>query len=169
MFIDSGFWSCFGQQVVLRIRAISLASDTTLASRDVCLPSRPTKSPCCSATRLSADWTWTPARSKFSSPSSSNKALLTPKNASPMPHFGYTQFPLYIYTQNPTHSPFRNPSLLVYTDYDFGFDPRLFDELEEPPPVHILYPRPPYNLSSGTNFHSFSVLLTAVLVAFTCR
>lgn len=52
---------------------------------------------------------------------------------------------------NAASSPFWIPSSLVYTDSDsneFGrFDPNLFDELEEPPPVHILYPRPAYGIS----------------------
>lgn len=45
-------------------------------------------------------------------------------------------------------SPFWIPSSLVYTDDDddddFGsqFDPKLFDDMDEPPPVHIMYPRP---------------------------
>lgn len=38
------------------------------------------------------------------------------------------------------------PSSLIYPDKEnnFGepFDPNDFDELEEPPPVHIIYPRP---------------------------
>lgn len=41
---------------------------------------------------------------------------------------------------------FRIRSSLVYTDFDsdFGgpFDPDSFDEIEQPPPVHIIYPRP---------------------------
>lgn len=45
-------------------------------------------------------------------------------------------------------SAFWIPSSLVYTDGDeeFGsqFDPKLFDDMDEPPPVHILYPRPGY-------------------------
>lgn len=45
-------------------------------------------------------------------------------------------------------SAFWIPSSLVYTDgvEDFGsvFDPSQFDDMDEPPPVHILYPRPGY-------------------------
>ena len=41
-------------------------------------------------------------------------------------------------------------SSLLYGDdeldeFDLHFDPSHFDEIEEPPPVHILYPRPTYN------------------------
>lgn len=38
---------------------------------------------------------------------------------------------------------------MVYSDIEFDFDseynPNNFDEIEEPPPVHIIYPRPSYN------------------------
>lgn len=53
-------------------------------------------------------------------------------------------------------SRFWIPSSLTYADIDpedqdsdFGsrFDPSLFDEVEEPPPVHIIYPRPAFNRS----------------------
>uniref|UniRef100_A0A0A1WSN7 Genome polyprotein n=1 Tax=Zeugodacus cucurbitae TaxID=28588 RepID=A0A0A1WSN7_ZEUCU len=51
-----------------------------------------------------------------------------------------------------------NPSSLVYHEMDFmdaRFDPSLFDEFDQPPPVHILYPRPtnnnPYYRSSAPN------------------
>lgn len=44
------------------------------------------------------------------------------------------------------YSNFRFPSSLIYPDKDpisgRPFDPNDFDELEEPPPVHIIYPRP---------------------------
>lgn len=56
---------------------------------------------------------------------------------------------------------------------DFGrpFDPNDFDELEEPPPVHIIYPRPssqsfvPANDASLQNlicFHSILVVLNCL-------
>lgn len=41
-----------------------------------------------------------------------------------------------------------SPSSLVYQEFDsdFGnrFDPTAFDEVDQPPPVHILYPRPTF-------------------------
>lgn len=43
-------------------------------------------------------------------------------------------------------SNFWFPSSLIYpeNEIEFGrpFDPNDFDEIEEPPPVHIIYPRP---------------------------
>lgn len=41
-------------------------------------------------------------------------------------------------------------SSLLYGDdeldeFDLHFDPSHFDDIEEPPPVHILYPRPTYS------------------------
>ncbi|XP_050331116.1 basement membrane-specific heparan sulfate proteoglycan core protein isoform X22 [Bactrocera neohumeralis] len=53
-----------------------------------------------------------------------------------------------------------NPSSLVYHEIDFidaRFDPSLFDEFDQPPPVHILYPRPtnnPYYRNSAPNAYS---------------
>lgn len=53
-----------------------------------------------------------------------------------------------------------NPSSLVYHEIDFmdaRFDPSLFDEFDQPPPVHILYPRPtnnPYYHNSAPNAYS---------------
>lgn len=55
------------------------------------------------------------------------------------------------------------PSSLVYTDLDgdfsFGlpFDPNAFDEIDEPPPVHIIYPRPS-KIPSSTSLSNNSIV-----------
>lgn len=46
------------------------------------------------------------------------------------------------------HSPPWLSSSLVYeyeNSYGTKFDPRLFDTVDQPPPVHIIYPRPSPN------------------------
>lgn len=71
------------------------------------------------------------------------------------------------------------PSSLIYADLDsemdsdFGnrFDPSLFDEIEEPPPVHIIYPRPPITESIGSSldkhrWHSLWFMTFFVLTCF---
>lgn len=64
-------------------------------------------------------------------------------------------------------SPFWIPSSLVYPDSDnnFGtqFDPNLFDELEEPPPVHILYPRPSSTSTSSSSLHLLFLLIASIV------
>lgn len=73
----------------------------------------------------------------------------------------------------PNTSRFWIPSSLIYADIesevesDFGgrFDPSLFDEIEEPPPVHILYPRPAYN---HANYLSITSDLPLTFLAIVC-
>lgn len=51
------------------------------------------------------------------------------------------------------HSPPWLSSSLVHAyDNSYGnkFDPGLFDKLEEPPPVHIIYPRPNPNTGESS-------------------
>lgn len=43
---------------------------------------------------------------------------------------------------------YDSPSSLVYHRYDANdvrYDPNFFDEFDQPPPVHIIYPRPNFN------------------------
>lgn len=70
-------------------------------------------------------------------------------------------------------SRFWIPSSLIYTDIDpddqdtdFGgrFDPSLFDEIEEPPPVHIIYPRPAFNRSINSKVIEHLHLMWSLLV-----
>lgn len=72
------------------------------------------------------------------------------------------------------------PSSLVYTGLDgefnsgLPFDPKSFDEVDEPPPVHIIYPRPsliPSSTSLLTNdsiissFITFTTLILCVYIS----
>lgn len=76
------------------------------------------------------------------------------------------------------NSHFWIPSSLIYADLDsemdsdFGnrFDPSLFDDIEEPPPVHILYPRPPSAESIGIsiNNHRLNALSFITIFLFIC-
>lgn len=43
-------------------------------------------------------------------------------------------------------------------DARFNFDH--FDEIQEPPPVHIIYPRPPFNCAN--NFRNLNNLLILI-------
>lgn len=73
-------------------------------------------------------------------------------------------------------SRFWIPSSFIYADLDsdqdtdFGnrFDPNLFDEIEEPPPVHILYPRPAFNRSKNliSSVRFAYVLAVAMIIYF---
>lgn len=61
------------------------------------------------------------------------------------------------------------PSSLLYddeiNDFDLRFDPARFDEIEEPPPVHILYPRPSYNKACSKLSRNFDKVINSSLVA----
>lgn len=77
---------------------------------------------------------------------------MLPNNASVIPHIRF-----YSNLQKKMKSLLRIRSSLVYTDFDsdFGgpFDPDSFDEIEQPPPVHIIYPRP----ASSSPYHSIAL------------
>lgn len=81
-----------------------------------------------------------------------------------MLHFGLNFFFFFINKI----SKFWIPSSLVYTDGDIYFgteiDPNIFDELEEPPPVHIIYPRPTHNQCESTVVSSTFVILLSLCV-----
>lgn len=69
-----------------------------------------------------------------------------------------------------------NPSSLVYheLDYnDFRFDPSMFDAFDQPPPVHILYPRPTppgfHNYKSGVGHLLLSNAIIVLVVVTTLR
>lgn len=56
----------------------------------------------------------------------------------------------------------------MYTDGDIYFgtelDPNMFDELEEPPPVHIIYPRPPHNHCRQCTVVAESTILSLIML-----
>lgn len=63
--------------------------------------------------------------------------------------------------------PWLSSSLVYEYENSFGnkFDPRLFDKVGEPPPVHILYPRPNPNASqSGHLVEDCYLLFLVVLI-----
>lgn len=50
------------------------------------------------------------------------------------------------------------PSSLVYNDLDLEkFDFDNFDEIQEPPPVHIIYPRPSFNNNKTSKMFSHKI------------
>lgn len=67
------------------------------------------------------------------------------------------------------HSPPWLSSSLVFeyeNSYGTKFDPRLFDNVEQPPPVHIIYPRPIPNAAPSSLGGIQVSQLTLVLVNF---
>lgn len=61
------------------------------------------------------------------------------------------------------------PSSLLYDDddddFDLRFDPNRFDVVEEPPPVHILYPRPSYNKACSKLSRNYNQVINSTLIA----
>lgn len=52
-----------------------------------------------------------------------------------------------------------------FEDFDLRFDPNRFDEIEEPPPVHIIYPRPSYNKACSKLSRNYNQLINMALIA----
>lgn len=67
------------------------------------------------------------------------------------------------------HSPPWLSSSLVYeyeNSYGTKFDPRLFDTVDQPPPVHIIYPRPSPNKGWRMGIRGELVLLGMLFSIF---
>jgi hypothetical protein len=52
-----------------------------------------------------------------------------------------------------------------FDEFGFEFDPSHFDEIEEPPPVHILYPRPSYNKACSKLSRNYNQVINSSLIA----
>lgn len=65
-------------------------------------------------------------------------------------------------------SPSWIPSSLLYGDLDMDLDERFnvdhFDEIQEPPPVHIIYPRPPFNCANNFRNLNLKILIGIYII-----
>lgn len=71
-----------------------------------------------------------------------------------------------------SHSSWIPSSMMGYDeddfdDFDLRFDPNRFDDIEEPPPVHILYPRPSYNKACSKLSRNYNQVINSTLIATT--
>ena len=54
-----------------------------------------------------------------------------------------------------------------FDDFDLRFDPNHFDDVEEPPPVHIIYPRPSFNKACSKLSRNYNQVINSTLIAST--